>query len=999
MLNLVKSVPWYRTSVASTLALLILVGCGGKEDNEVGQSPSPAKLDSGAARDPLTTIRTHVASGDLEQAARRVRGHLVTHPEDIEAVMLAAEIEVARTQYSAAADLYASVPLDHPHHGTTAALACVRQLVAGDRLWDARTHADAAIDKLPNMTDLRYARFDALMHLGMIRSAAADVDFIATRDMLNREKLELLVGRSRVLTMNHPELVDAETGETLPLVAALTLAVAQANQRDYEKAITALNKEREGQFSSFESAGLFGRLLVRAERFEEMAEWHARCPKDIGKSSDYWVALGGLFKRNQIHLAAVGALLRAIALDNNDEQSYRWLSESLAALGHDDAAAQALYRSENLEKFNNAFSRYLRNQDHAGFQKEVAQRLRLLNRPIEAWHWDAAFAGKPAQRDDLLQLVAKVSQRREDPLLGLSLADFPYEDKLASTLGAIAASSQTVRPKHPGVTAEPVLKDVAAQVGLDFWYHNRSELNFDYVQLHESLGGGIGILDFDRDGWPDLYLAQGSADPPDFIGTKSNVLLRNLDGRFIEATNKAGTANHDYSLGVAVGDINQDGFPDIYVGNLGTNQLLINNGDGTFSDASDRLHDRSGNIDRSAFFSSSVAIADIDGDGVVDLFEGNYIDCSDTYDVPKTSGGVGLPEPSPLSHPAQPDRIFRGTRDGRFIEFVVDSSITKAGSTLGVVVSQFDRSGRNKVFIGNDVRPNHYLGFAGGKFVNLSAVKGNANGSDGSPKGCMGIATGDFDRDGRLDLQIANFENESANLYLQNLDGGFRDVAARYGLDQLTRPMVGFGTKAHDFDRNGWLDFIITNGHIFDHNDHQRPFRMPPQVLMSRADQRAGHAGDFGGYESVALQGNPYFDGTYLGRTIAKIDFDRDGSIDFVVNHLDRKVALLKNETSTTGNWVQLELVGTESPVDVTGAQVTVVCNGEEFHEWVTAGDGYLCSDQPLIDVGLGEYDEIDRVDVAWPNGKVQSFDAIKVGTRVLLVEGDDEAFERTLSP
>jgi hypothetical protein len=284
------------------------------------------------------------------------------------------------------------------------------------------------------------------------------------------------------------------------------------------------------------------------------------------------------------------------------------------------------------------------------------------------------------------------------------------------------------------------------------------------------------------------------------------------------------------------------------------------------------------------------------------------------------------------------------------------------------------------------VRPNHFLVQSGDdRFVNLADSNGLANGFDGAATGCMGIATGDFNRDGRLDLQIANFLDEAANLYLQTEAGDFSDQSVRYGLADLTRPYVGFGTKAVDIDRNGFPDFLVTNGHIFDMRPAE-PYQMPPQLLMS--DGRSLQL-------AQVQDASGYWDQRHLGRTIATLDYDRDGALDFLVGHLDHPLALLHDETAAGGSWVQMELVGTVSERDAIGARVTLKAGGSQFSDWVTAGDGYLCTDQPLLSFALPVADQIDEIQVDWPAGEQQVFTAVQPRHRYLIVEGEAEVLLR----
>ena len=317
----------------------------------------------------------------------------------------------------------------------------------------------------------------------------------------------------------------------------------------------------------------------------------------------------------------------------------------------------------------------------------------------------------------------------------------------------------------------------------------------------------------------------------------------------------------------------------------------------------------------------------------------------------------------------------------------ISAEVAEPGTSLGVVVTDFDSNGSNEVFVGNDARPNHFLVQAGdNQFHNMADAKGVASGFSGAADACMGIATGDFNRDGALDLSVTNFLKESSNLYLQAAGGGFTDFATRYGIDTLSGPYVGFGTKAVDIDRNRWLDLIVTNGHVFESLDLGEEFLMPPQFLMNHGRR----------FEQVSVDDDSgYWDRNYLGRSIAMTDYDRDGAIDFLVGHLDHPLALLHNETRSRGNWIQFELVGTASERDAIGARIVLTMGNEQLTAWVIAGDGYLSSDEAIIDFGVGIKSQIEKVEVLWPSGKRQTFNSPKLNHRYLVIEGESEIHPR----
>ncbi len=386
-------------------------------------------------------------------------------------------------------------------------------------------------------------------------------------------------------------------------------------------------------------------------------------------------------------------------------------------------------------------------------------------------------------------------------------------------------------------------------------------------------------------------------------------------------------------------------------------------------------------------FTTSVAIADLTGDSLPELLEANYIEMNGALDSPRTQPDGSYEIPGPITHQAEPDWCYKNLGDGNWRGETLKSSSAETGSGLGLMITDFDDRIGNEMFVANDSRPNHlWKQTPDGSWVNAANGLGLAHGFEGLATAAMGIAAGDFDRDGRIDLHVTNFFNESSNLYLQTGDARFVELAVAYELDRLTRPMVGFGTKAVDLDRNGWLDLIVANGHVFDRLPAEQTFRMPPQVIM--------HHGD---HFELAEVDDPsgYFSGAYLGRAMASGDLDRDGRIDFMIGHLDRPLAVLHNETPTEGHWLQFELIGTTSERHPTGAVVTVTAGDQQWRGWVTAGDGYYCSDEAVLDIAVGDVKRVDRVDVQWPSGQRSSYESLDLNARYLLIENEGDALAR----
>ena len=616
-------------------------------------------------------------------------------------------------------------------------------------------------------------------------------------------------------------------------------------------------------------------------------------------------------------------------------------------------------------------------------EKNLTRMILELGRPFEALQWSrssvpAAAANQLAtidmQRAELTRNPSALRMASESALVGVDPQQFEIESATKKLRLTSPVNVTTIDEVETDIQMH--LTNVATETGLNFRWYPAEEPNFSSIPMHEMMGGGIAVIDFDRDGWPDFYFAQGSGNPPTTDCTRSNALFRNLGSQFAPVTELAQALDFSFSSGLAAGDVNQDGFTDLLLGSLGGNRLLINNGDGTFHDATESW----GSVEHR--FTSSLAIADIDGDALPDMFEANYIEMEGGFALPKMNAEGREIQPMPLSFYADTDRWFKNNGNGTFQVHEIPSDIAEPATGLGLIVTDFDGDNANEIFVANDARPNHFLVHVGkGEFRNVAAAKGLANGFAGEANGCMGIAAADFNQDNTLDLHVTNYINEPANQYVQTSAGGFRDVASRYRIDSFSRPYVGFGTKAVDIDRNGWVDLIVTNGHVFDRRDAGQDFHMPMQLLINKGSH----------FQPMSVHDETgYWSQQHLGRALAMTDYDRDGRLDFLVGHLDQPVALLHNQTKG-GNWIQFSMIGTESERDAVGARIVITVGDQRLTGWVLAGDGYLCSDEAVVDFGLGAIKEVDQVEVFWPSGLRQTIQSPKLGTRHLVVEGDPE--------
>ncbi len=957
----------------------------GETSVEGKDKPEATNVDHMAIARRMASLNYWESSADAAYKA------LLEDPENYEAMLLAGEAEAARGKFDKALALASAIDTDW-RLGERAVFLHARSLFELKRISEAADVFLAELEKKPRQTAIRHRAWMLLNQVGRREDACRQAELLCRVGQADELELHSLIRRTDAFPVN----LKPGTDPTKYFEPGLGMARWYFSQLDYRKAIEELTPEYESGFQTAAASALYGRLLSETQAAEQFPQWHAACDlPELEKLGDYWAALGTHFFDAREYEASAKALLEAVLHNPTDRMSIQRLAKVFDALGQSDKAEQfrlrgiILAQCERLSAALQAIPESNRGEHQNGSSK-IMQQLLKLERPFEILAW--AIRVHPSRdiqkrreieqkRGELLNSNEALVMSREASLLGVDPNDFSLGAAFETLLAARETTSSPPESKLVTALAAPRLVNVASNVGLDFQWYQDLEINLASIPIHESIGGGIAVLDYDLDGWPDVYFAQGSGEPPSDACTRSNQLMRNNDGKFVAVTLPAGGTDLNYGSGLAAGDVNQDGFPDLFVGSLGHNRLLINNGDGTFQDATERLGEVA---DR---FSTSLAIADINGDALPDLYEAVYIEMDGAFVLPKVDKDGREIQPSPLEHFAQSDRWFENLGNGNFAVHEITRDTARPGTSLGVVVADFDNQSGNEVFVGNDVRPNHFLLQADeNTLLNAADVQGVANGFSGTANGCMGIAAADFNHDGTLDLHITNFNQESANLYLQASTGGFTDYAVRYRLDEWSLPYVGFGTKAIDIDRNGWLDLAITNGHIFDMSDYGEGFQLPPQLLMNR--------GEF--FEPVAVDDDSgYWEQNYLGRSMAMLDFDRDGASDLMINHLDKPVALLRNETNTKGRELQLELVGTTSERDAIGTRVEIAVAGQRRTAWVTAGDGYLCSDEAFVEFGLGLEAEVTRLVVYWPSGKRQEFAGATPAGRYLVVEGQPDLASR----
>jgi enediyne biosynthesis protein E4 len=510
--------------------------------------------------------------------------------------------------------------------------------------------------------------------------------------------------------------------------------------------------------------------------------------------------------------------------------------------------------------------------------------------------------------------------------------------------------------------------------GLEFTYVNGEEAG--HHAILESLGGGGGLLDFDRDGRLDVMLAGGGrfTSEHEIHGAETG-LFRNLGEWKFESVQHAARAAEApfYSHGVCAGDFDNDGFTDVLITGYGGVRLHRNCGDGTFIEESAAA----GLTDSS--WSSSAAWGDIDGDGNLDLYVAHYVNWSfDNH--PECMAGELREVCPPRQFDPLPDVFYRSNGDGTFRDATADVGLEPDGKGLGVVIADIDLDGAPDIYVSNDTVPNFlYLNDGAGGLVNRSLFSGTALSDDGVPEGSMGVDIGDYNNDGQPDIWIANYENESFGLYSNRGRGFFQHVSRPTGVTAMGGLFVGWGTAFIDYDRDGDQDLIATNGHVVRH-----PINAPVlqrAIVLENIDGRRF-------VNVVDEAGEGYLQQSHMGRGLATGDIDQDGRVDLLITHTNAPAVLLANESRDEHNWLGLRLVGTLSNRDAIGASLRIESSdGAQQLEQVKGGGSYASTSELVRRFGLGNAEAVRRVEIRWPSGTIQVLEDPRINQELTLIE------------
>ena len=513
------------------------------------------------------------------------------------------------------------------------------------------------------------------------------------------------------------------------------------------------------------------------------------------------------------------------------------------------------------------------------------------------------------------------------------------------------------------------------------WVHSSGKSPEKY--LPETTGAGCAFFDYDNDGWMDIYLVNSgkcdffTPDPP----LRNALYKNNRDGTFTDVTEKAGVASSGFGQGVAVGDYDADGFPDLYVSQYGRSILYHNNGDGTFTDVTEKA-----GVAAPGWASSAVWF-DYDNDGRLDLFVCRFVDFSKELNKP-----CGVHEDGhkhyciPQIYSPMSSWLFHNNGDGTFTDVSKESGIAgHLGKAWGVVATDINNDGLMDLFVTNDTVANFlFVNRGKGKFEEIATSAGVAYSNEGRSRSGMGIDSADFNEDGWMDLFVANLDREMFAIYQNNHDETFDDMALPTGIGKATKFMSGWGLKFFDYDNDGNLDLFLANGNPDDliNSLHGEVTYEEPLILFRRTGK---------GFQDVSAASGPIFARKLCSRGLAIGDFDNDGAIDVLISVNNAAPLLLKNTAATGNHWLGVRLIGKKCNPDAVGARVTYQAGGLKRGRMKVGGGSYLSSHDPRMVLGLEKREKLDWLEVKWPlpSGKVERFTNLPVDRYITIVEGE----------
>lgn len=930
---------------------------------------------------------------DYEQAGNLAREILLSDPSVAEAYLIAGEAALRLGDVETSLIYYQGVPLSAGPQYVTSLWSIGSVRLYQGKLREAEDYFRRTLkldpahvlanERLAFILGIEGRRWESVPYLfAPIRAGVISMEqllLLATVDSRGAENDELIAA-SRRLNPN----------DWIPLIGVARVKFVEGKLAESEKLLREVLSHAPEQLSA---QALLGRIIVDSGDAEKFEAWRKSLPNNAKDHPDIWFALGVWAQDHGDVAGAVRCFWETVRINPNHQRGCYRLARALKSEGKDAEAQPFLLRAETLEQLLQVIGPLYERREYRPSPAEMhkaAQITESLGRLWEAWAWyQLILVANPTDVEAGKEMSRLASQLKSQPPLVLAAANPALQlDLSGRSLPSWEALAEHSRRRAEAEGNTVRFEDLAAAAGIEFVYNNGDDPQVPGMLLCQELGGAVAVLDYDLDGWPDLYLAQGGPWPvqPEQTAFRDR-LYRNLgNGQFQDVTERAGLGDNRFSQGAAVGDFDNDGWPDVFVANLGPCRLYHNRGDGTFAEITQPAGFQG------EYWSTSCMFADLNGDTLADIYIVNYLTGRECLETECFEQGEKRACP-PSNFPAEQDRLWLNQGDGRFVDVTAESGIVAPdGKELGALAADFQGTGQLSVYVSNDTTANFYFQNRAARrgdelqFEETAVLAGLAFDRDGIAQASMGIAAGDGDDDGLLDLFVTNFYQQSNTYYRQITPEFFEDVTQSTGLREPSIPYLSFGTQFLDFELDGRLDLALACGHVDDFRHIGQPYEMRQQLFSNRGN---GQFAELAG-EDVG----PFFTGEYLGRSLALLDWDRDGKEDFGLLLLYRPMALLTNRTESAGHYLHLHLRGVQCERDAIGATVRATVGERTLVRQLTAGNGFQCSNQRSVHLGIGQAASLDQLIVKWPDGTEQVFENVPADREVMLVEGASSLFD-----
>ena len=973
-------------SLCLSLVLALCNGCD-RSATEVGRgAPESDSLILGAD---LDDARRLIATEQFDAAREVIRRYLQRHPDDPEALEMAGDGAIQANDAEAAIGFYQAAvravavratreaPSDKPTKELWFKWAGAT--IAAERPFDTIAVLREAVKDYPEVLEIRQNLASFLARVGLQDEAAEQFQWLVQHKHGSQAILLILADLTRPQT--HDETCrSALRRNPEDLRPAFSLAQHDVEQSDWQEVEQALAPVVRRHPDFLPAVALYGRALVELDKADAVEQWSQSLPREIEAYSQYWMAAGNWASRH-------GAVDSAVRLNDNDPEALQGLSSSLAKLGRTEQAERVARRGENIATLRSHLATLSSwDLDSQTTVVDLALTLKDLGRLWEATSWLMVGATMKQQPDRRLEPTFHAIRKQ---LTGATPWQLPEQTVSAnidlSSFPAMVWRQGARSPALPmGKRSDRNLRfrDEAAARSLDhICAMGKTGDQESGLMIYQSGAGGAGVIDYDLDGWPDTYLTVMDG-TPNRQDSGPNRLYRNLAGEFSDVTDLSALLDRGFSQGVAVGDYNADGWPDVFVANIGENRLYQNNADGTFRDVTESCR-LSG-----TGWTTSVAIADLNADGHADLYEVGYCRGEKPLSLRCLVESIGEARScNPMAFDAEPDRIWAGNGDGTFADATDWFGPHEPGRGFALVIGDFDRRPGLETYVANDMTANHFWAkpdqAPAFELSDQAAVRGLALSRRSVAQASMGIAAADADNDGDIDFLLTHFVDDHNTFYRQDSPGVWSDESQAAGFVDSSKPMLAYGTQWIDVDNDGSLEVFIANGDIDDFQFEGRSFRQPPQLLqqVTRGRWSERHAGSLG----------DYFAQPRLARSVATLDADRDGRTDLIVTHLFDPVALLINRSEASVEQTRFFLRATSTQRDAIGARVRFTANGQTFEQSLLAGNGFQCANEACIAVAVLDAETLEDaitledVSVTWPDGNNESLGELTSGQDYLI--------------